>query len=120
MCRKYEVLGSHEPATPNPLRSDEVSAEIRGFGEGFVPVLVGKERKRFMVATGHMNHPLMAVLLETSAEELGFEQIGALRVVCDEESFQRLLSVIRSRWKGDKANNGGDRTHESSSNGSFA
>ena len=47
-----------------------------------------------MVATGHMNHPLMAVLLETSAEELGFKQTEALRVLCDEVSFQRLLSLI--------------------------
>jgi hypothetical protein len=50
-----------------------------------------------MVAIGHMNHPLMAVLLETSAEDLGFEQSGAMRVACDEVSFQRLLSVIRGQ-----------------------
>jgi hypothetical protein len=58
-------------------------------------VLVGKERKRFMVATGHMNHPLMAVLLEiTSVEEMGFQRSGALRVACDELSFQRLLCLM--------------------------
>jgi hypothetical protein len=63
-----------------------------------------------MGATGHMNHPLMAVLLETSTDELGFEQNGALRVVCDEVKLQRLISVIH----------GGDRSYESSSHGCFA
>jgi hypothetical protein len=91
---KYEPMGSHEPGTPNPPLSYEVSAEKRGVSGGFVPVLVGKERKRFMVATGHMNHPLMAVLLETSAEEMGFQRSGALRVACDEVSFQRLLCLM--------------------------
>jgi SAUR family protein len=64
------------------------------YRDSFVPVFVGNERKKFMVATGHMNHPLIVVLLETSAEEMGFEQSGALRVACEEVSFQRLLCLI--------------------------
>jgi hypothetical protein len=62
--------------------------------DSFVHVLVGNERNRFMVATGHMNHPLNAVLLQRSAEEMVFEQSGAPRVACDEVSFQRLLCSI--------------------------
>jgi hypothetical protein len=86
-----EALGS-ELSTLNSSRSCEVSAE-RGVS-GFVPLRVGKERELFMVATGHINHPLMAVLLDLSAEELGFQQIGVLRVECDVLSFQRILCLI--------------------------
>nr|UXW62837.1 putative auxin-responsive protein SAUR71 [Pinus koraiensis] len=89
--KRYEALRS-ELSSLNPSRSYEVSAE-RSLS-GFVPLRVGKERELFMVSTSHINHPLMAVLLDLSAEELGFEQIGALRVDCDVLSFQRMLFLI--------------------------
>lgn len=94
--RKYEILASGETATPYPLRTYEVSDESEGsVSEGFVPILVGKERKRFMVAVRDINHPLMATLLQISAES-GFEQSGAVRVVCDVVSFRRMLSLMES------------------------
>ena len=93
-CRRFDALGS-ELSTLNPSRSYDVSSE-RGGIDGFVPLRVGKERELFMVATAHINHPLMAVLLDLSAEELGFQQLGALRVECDVLTFRRLLCLIQT------------------------
>ena len=93
--RKVESLGSELSTLSPSLRSYDVSGEIGGIS-GFVPLRVGKERELFMVATSQINHPLMAVLLDLSAEELGFQQLGALRVECDVLTFQRLLCLIQT------------------------
>ncbi|KAL7251420.1 hypothetical protein ACSBR1_013288 [Camellia fascicularis] len=45
-----------------------------GTPTGHFAVYVGKERRRFVVPTGFLSHPLFKMLLEKAYDEFGFEQ----------------------------------------------
>ena len=71
---------SKSPTTPN----------------GFFALYVGDDRRRFVVPTGYLSHPLFKIMLEKSSEEFGFGQKNGLVVPCSVNAFQEMLSVIES------------------------
>jgi hypothetical protein len=63
---------------------------------GFLAVYVGREKKRFVISANYLNHAIFRMLLEKSAEELGFEHKGGLPIACDASFFEHLLWLIES------------------------
>lgn len=61
---------------------------------GFLAVYVGEERRRFVVPTGYLTHPLFKMLLEKAYNEFGFEQRNGLVVPCSVNAFQEVLSAV--------------------------
>ncbi|KAL2623012.1 hypothetical protein R1flu_003217 [Riccia fluitans] len=64
--------------------------------QGSLPVYVGSERKRFVISTKYLSHPLFKALLKRSEEEFGFNHQGGLAIACDPQMFEHLLWVIGS------------------------
>ncbi|XP_068653964.1 auxin-responsive protein SAUR71-like [Aristolochia californica] len=64
--------------------------------KGYVPVLVGSEKKmqRVLIHTKQFRHPYFAVLLEMAADEFGYEQQGILRIPCDVEYFRQVVDTL--------------------------
>ncbi|KAJ4754843.1 SAUR-like auxin-responsive protein family [Rhynchospora pubera] len=70
---------------------------------GHVPVHVGEATEppqRFTVRAEMLNRPIFVGLLERTAQELGFQQTGALRILCTVSLFQRLLLALSSGGDG--------------------
>lgn len=53
-----------------------------------------KEAKRFVVPLCYLNHPIFQVLLETAEEEFGSNIPGPLRVPCEDELLDYILSIF--------------------------
>ncbi|GLJ24255.1 hypothetical protein SUGI_0462460 [Cryptomeria japonica] len=69
----------------------------RDVPKGYLPVYVGKDVcVRFVIEAKVVNQPLFAQLLQTSAEEFGYEQTGALRIPCDIVLFETILNQIKN------------------------
>ncbi|KAJ8616911.1 hypothetical protein MRB53_013097 [Persea americana] len=66
---------------------------------GYLAVYVGPEMRRFVIPARYLGVPAMRVLMERAAEEFGYEQRGGLRIPCEEEAFQEILSVLDRRRK---------------------
>ncbi|KAL3690997.1 hypothetical protein R1sor_004648 [Riccia sorocarpa] len=64
--------------------------------QGSLPVYVGAERKRFVISTKYLSHPLFKALLKRSEEEFGFNHQGGLAIACDPHMFEHLLWMIGS------------------------
>lgn len=62
--------------------------------EGHLPVYVGEEMERYVVSAELLHHPLFVGLLDRSAQEYGYEQPGALRILCSVLAFDRLLRAL--------------------------
>lgn len=62
---------------------------------GYIALYVGEERRRFVVQTSHLSHPLFRMLLEKMAEEFGFEQKEELVVPCSVNVFRELISAVK-------------------------
>ncbi|KAI4318821.1 hypothetical protein MLD38_032486 [Melastoma candidum] len=62
---------------------------------GFFPLYVGEDRRRFVVPTEFLSHPLFRMLLEKAQEEFGFEQRRGLVVPCSVAAFQEALNAVR-------------------------
>ncbi|GKD54476.1 auxin-induced protein 15A-like protein [Tanacetum coccineum] len=62
---------------------------------GFLAVYVGDERKRFVVPTSSLSHPLFKILLAKASEEFGYEQKNGLAVPCSVEAFEEVVSVMK-------------------------
>ncbi|XP_027150408.1 auxin-responsive protein SAUR71-like [Coffea eugenioides] len=79
------------------LRSTN-EAKIEGsVRKGQVPVLVGTNNEtmeRLAIPIRLINHPSLAHLLDESAAELGYNQQGLLRILCDVEEFKEVLDRI--------------------------
>ncbi|XP_057533058.1 auxin-induced protein 10A5-like [Amaranthus tricolor] len=73
---------------------------------GHVAVTVGSNRRRFIVRTTFLNHPVFRKLLVQAEEEYGFtNQIGPLSIPCDEKLFEEILRLMnRSESNGRFAN----------------
>lgn len=68
---------------------------VRG---GCLAVYVGEERRRFVIPTEYLSHPVFSMLLDKAREEYGFKQQEGLTVPCDVEAFEQSLWLIeRSR-----------------------
>ncbi|KAJ3693545.1 hypothetical protein LUZ60_009025 [Juncus effusus] len=66
---------------------------------GHVPVQVGEATEppeRFAVRVELLNRPVFAGLLDQTAQEFGYQQAGALRILCDVSFFRSLLSALSS------------------------
>ena len=62
-----------------------------------VPLLVATNNeamKKISIPIKLINHPSLAHLLDESAAELGYNQQGLLRILCDVEEFKELLDRI--------------------------
>lgn len=76
------------------LRRDSKLGDERA-PKGYVPLLVGGEaEQRVLVHVSLLNDPRMAELLETAAQEFGYEQRGILRLLCDAEQFRLVVDEI--------------------------
>lgn len=60
--------------------------------KGFIAVYVGRELRRFEIPANYLSKPEFAGLMERAAQEFGFEQEGGLRVPCEEDEFEELVS----------------------------
>lgn len=76
------------------------SAEVP---KGHVAVYVGPKLRRFVIPTSYLSMPDFRGLMDGTAEEYGFEKEGALELSCDEEDFQKVLTMCLSK---DKEGNG--------------
>lgn len=63
--------------------------------EGYVPIYVGEEMRRFEVNAELLNHPIFVNLLNRSAQEYGYEQKGVLHIPCHVIVFERVLEALR-------------------------
>ncbi|KAL7194853.1 hypothetical protein ACSBR1_035140 [Camellia fascicularis] len=68
-----------------------------GTPTGHFAIYVGEERRRFVVPTGFLFHPLFKMLLEKAYDEFGFEQRDGLVVPCSVAAFQEVVSAVRRR-----------------------
>ena len=64
---------------------------------GYLAMYVGEEKRRFLVKTHILNHPLFSVLLEKAKEEFGFEQKGGLSIACEVVLFEHLLWMMENK-----------------------
>ncbi|KAK9275740.1 hypothetical protein L1049_023009 [Liquidambar formosana] len=69
--------------------------------KGYLAVYVGPERRRFIIPTGYLSHPLFKVLLEKAEEEFGFDHSGGLTIPCETETFKYLLKCMENQQKAD-------------------
>ncbi|KAK4258540.1 hypothetical protein QN277_004982 [Acacia crassicarpa] len=61
---------------------------------GHVAVCVGASRRRFIVRTTYLNHPIFQKLLMEAEEEYGFCTQGPLTIPCEESLFEEALRAI--------------------------
>lgn len=61
---------------------------------GFFAVYAGEERRRFVVPTSVLSHPLFKMLLEKAYDEFGFEQRSGLVVPCSVSTFKEVLNAV--------------------------
>ncbi|KAI4370173.1 hypothetical protein MLD38_018548 [Melastoma candidum] len=73
---------------------EDVQSSSGATPKGSFAVYVGEERRRFVVPTGYLSHPLFRMLLEKSRDEFGFEQREGLLVPCSANTFREVLSAI--------------------------
>lgn len=62
--------------------------------EGCFAVYVGEERRRFVIPTDYLSHPIFLMLLDKAREEYGFKQKEGLTVPCNVEIFEESLWLI--------------------------
>lgn len=81
------------------LRSDEIQEKDQAICKGYVPVLVGNEEimEKILIPMKLIKHPCLVTLLDFSAHELGYNQQGNLRILCQVESFKRMLHILSKR-----------------------
>ncbi|KAI3507850.1 hypothetical protein L1887_22845 [Cichorium endivia] len=61
---------------------------------GFLAVYAGDERRRFVLPTSCLSHPLFKILLAKASEELGYDQKNGLAVPCSVATFQEVVTVM--------------------------
>lgn len=62
---------------------------------GYFPMYVGEERRRYVVPTTYLSHPLIKILLEKASQEFGFDQRNGLVLPCSVATFQEVLAAIQ-------------------------
>lgn len=67
--------------------------------KGYVAVYVGRELRRFVIPMSCLSTPDFKGLMDSTAEEYGFERDGAIEIPCDEADFQKILSRCLSKDK---------------------
>ncbi|KAI8563001.1 hypothetical protein RHMOL_Rhmol03G0080000 [Rhododendron molle] len=101
LAKKVKVMGGsrdHETTYHECLLREDKWEEGSGTSAatptGFLAVYVGEERRRFVVPTGYLTHPLFKMLLEKAYDEFGFEQRNGLVVPCSVNAFQEVVSAV--------------------------
>lgn len=82
---KKELLSAGESSDGKRKNTEEMR-------KGFIAVYVGRELRRFEIPANYLSKPEFAGLMERAAQEFGFEQEGGLRVPCEEDEFEELVS----------------------------
>lgn len=62
---------------------------------GHLAVVVGEARRRFVVRTDFLNHPVLRQLLDQAYEEYGYASTGPLAIPCDEFLFEDIVHSLR-------------------------
>ncbi|KAF7149266.1 hypothetical protein RHSIM_Rhsim03G0074000 [Rhododendron simsii] len=102
LAKKVKVMGGsrdhettyHECLLRDDHQWEEGSRTSATTPTGFLAVYVGEERRRFVVPTGYLTHPLFKMLLEKAYDEFGFEQRNGLVVPCSVNAFQEVVSAV--------------------------
>lgn len=76
------------------LKKSSSSSRDNEIPEGCFAVYVGEERRRFVVPTVYLSHPIFLMLLDKAREEYGFKHKEGLTVPCDVKVFEESLSLI--------------------------
>ncbi|KAK9683943.1 hypothetical protein RND81_10G176800 [Saponaria officinalis] len=71
--------------------------------KGFLAVHVGEEMKRFVIPTNYLKHPAFCLLLKEAEDEFGFQQEGVLRIPCEVDVFEDILSGVEVKSNGPEA-----------------
>ena len=82
------------------LRSTNEAGIEGSVRKGYVPLLVGTSNKamvRLTIPIKLINHPSLAYLLDESANELGYNQQGLLRIWRDIGKFKQMLDSLSTR-----------------------
>ncbi|XP_042059739.1 auxin-induced protein 15A-like [Salvia splendens] len=61
---------------------------------GYVPIYIGREKKRFMIKTKHLNHHLFKSLFEEAESEYGYRHESLLMFPCKVDHFVDVLKEI--------------------------
>ena len=61
---------------------------------GVFALYVGEERRRYVVPTRYLLHPLFKMLLEKAYNEFGFGQRNGLVVPCSVSAFHEVVNAI--------------------------
>ncbi|KAK9052054.1 hypothetical protein SSX86_028682 [Deinandra increscens subsp. villosa] len=65
--------------------------------KGHFAVYVGETNKRHVIPLSTLDHPLFRELLRWAEEEFGFDNSeGGLKIPCNEDYFEGLISLINS------------------------
>ncbi|KAL4558319.1 hypothetical protein LXL04_036517 [Taraxacum kok-saghyz] len=90
---KVKVVNGTESSHHEYLLRDKDEASCTT-PTGFIALYIGDERRRFVVPTGYLSHPLFKMLLDKASDEFGFEQKQGLVVPCTVTAFQEVVSVV--------------------------
>ncbi|KAI4310558.1 hypothetical protein MLD38_035528 [Melastoma candidum] len=93
-CFRHDPLLS-ECGEEEEEEEEEVQSSS-GTPKGSFAVYVGEGRRRFVVPTGYLSHPLFRMLLEKSRDEFGYAQREGLVVPCSVNAFREVMSAIES------------------------
>ncbi|KAI7724430.1 hypothetical protein M8C21_017273 [Ambrosia artemisiifolia] len=65
--------------------------------KGHFAVYVGETHRRYVIPISTLDHPLFRELLHWAEEEFGFDNSeGGLKIPCNEDYFEGLISLISS------------------------
>ena len=66
--------------------------------QGYFAVYVGPARRRFLIKTESVNHPLFRMLLEEAEKEYGFDFVGPLTLPCEVAVFRRIMNTLNADY----------------------
>ncbi|KAH0462358.1 hypothetical protein IEQ34_009933 [Dendrobium chrysotoxum] len=79
-------------------REEEMKASLIGgeveIPKGYLAVYVGDGMRRFVIPTAYLCLPEFREILDKMEKEFGFNQKGALKIPCDEEDFEGIISFL--------------------------
>ena len=69
---------------------------IDSIKKGHFAVYVGETHRRYVIPISTLDHPLFRELLHWAEEEFGFDNSEGLKIPCNEDYFEGLISLISS------------------------
>lgn len=72
--------------------AEEASGGGRRVPKGHLAVYVGPDLRRFVIPASCLATPEFRLLMDTVAEEFGFEHQGGLHIPCEEALFEDILT----------------------------